>query len=68
MATGLRDEIKTMRGRRQEAGQGAQRSPLIDGSLSPVGEARQEWEAGAEREREDGGGRGGERPSSFRAS
>lgn len=52
MATGLRDEIKTMRGRRQEAG-GAQRSPLIDGSLSlslslPL-EARQEGEVGTGR-------------------
>ncbi len=62
MATGLRDEIKTMRGRRQEAG-GAQRSPLIDGSLSlalppfrgQTGRGGWNWE---DSEREEGGEKG----------
>lgn len=66
MATGLRDEIKTMRGRRQEAGRALNDRPdrwiALSLSLFLPLEARHRkgrLEQGGQREGERGEGRGG---------
>lgn len=64
MATGLRDDIKTMQGRRQEAGQALNDCPdrwiCLSPSLQRPGSGRGGWK----RRRTASEGRGG-RPSSF---